>query len=100
MKEEFDLDNVECICAFNAVREILGWNAAWGLPKEKELAIEKGSVFFFKFEGDDVERLLRSLKDIERKGIGLRKEEGFGRAYICDSFHLTNVPENWISKVM
>jgi CRISPR-associated protein Csx10 len=85
LKEEFNMDNVKCICAFNAVREILGWNAAWGLPKEKELAIEKGSVFFFKFNAEQ-ENPLETLKQIEEKGIGLRREEGFGRVYICYIF--------------
>jgi CRISPR-associated protein Csx10 len=97
LKEEFNMDNVKCICAFNAVREIPGWNAAWGLPKEKELAIEKGSVFFFKFDAEQ-ENLLETLKQIEMKGIGLRREEGFGRVYICDPFHINNVPENWWKK--
>ena len=97
LKEEFNMDNVKCICAFNAVREILGWNAAWGLPKEKELAIEKGSVFFFKFNAEQ-ENPLETLKQIEEKGIGLRREEGFGRVYICDPFHINNVPENWWKK--
>jgi CRISPR-associated protein Csx10 len=97
LKEEFNMDNVKCICAFNAVREILGWNAAWGRPKEKELAIEKGSVFFFKFNAEQ-ENPLETLKQIEEKGIGLRREEGFGRVYICDPFHIKNVPENWWKK--
>jgi CRISPR-associated Csx10 family RAMP protein len=97
LKEEFELDNVECICAFNAVRGILGGNAAWGLPKDKEQAIEKGSVFFFKCNAEQ-ENLLESLKQIEKEGVGLRREEGFGRVYICDPFHINNVPENWWKK--
>ena len=97
---EFGLKDIECVCAFNNTKEVLGWNAAWGLPKEKEMAIEKGSVFFFKYNGDDVEGLLQSLKDVEIKGIGLRKEEGFGRVYICDSFHIDSIPRNWITGEM
>ncbi len=86
------------VCAFNNAKEEYGWNAAWGLPKEKELVIEKGSVFFFKYEGSDVKGLLSRLKDVEMKGIGLKTEEGFGRVYICDSFHIDNVPRNWLSE--
>ena len=94
LKEAFNMDNVECICAFNAVREILGWNAAWGLPKEKEVAIEKGSVFFFKCDAEQ-KNTLDTLKQMEKEGVGLRREEGFGRVYVCDPFHINNVPENW-----
>lgn len=91
LKEEFNLDNVEFISAFNSTREILGWNAAWGLPKEKELAIEKGSTFFFKCDADQ-KNLLETLEQIEIEGIGLRREEGFGRVYVCDPFHIENLP--------
>jgi len=98
LMEEFGLKDIELVCAFNNTKAISGWNAAWGLPKERELVIEKGSVFFFKYNSDDVEGLLCSLKDIEVKGMGLRREEGFGRVYICDSFHVNNVPENWLSE--
>lgn len=97
LKEEFNMENVECVCAFSAVREILGWNAAWGLPKDKEQAIEKGSVFFFKCDAEQ-ENLLESLKQIEKEGVGLRREEGLGRVYVCDPFHINNVPENWWKK--
>jgi CRISPR-associated protein Csx10 len=100
LMEEFGLKDIEYVCAFNTTKEVLGWNAAWGLPKEKERAIEKGSVFFFKYNGDDVEGLLQSLKNVEMNGIGLRKEEGFGRVYICDSFHIDNVPRNWMTGEM
>lgn len=94
LKEEFNLDNVELLCAFNSTREILGWNVAWGLPKETEMAIEKGSTFFFKCDAKQ-ENLCETLKQIELEGVGLRREEGFGRVYICDTFHTEYLPQNW-----
>jgi len=45
-----------------------------------------------------IQNPLETLKQIEEKGIGLRREEGFGRVYICDPFHINNVPENWWKK--
>jgi CRISPR-associated protein Csx10 len=98
LMEEFGLKDIKLVCAFKNIKEVLGWNAAWGLPKERELAIEKGSVFFFSYEGNNVDGLLRSLKDVDIKGIGLRREEGFGKVYICDSFHISNLPRNWATK--
>ncbi len=94
LKEEFNLDNVKCVCAFNSTREVLSWNVAWGLPKEKERAIEKGSTFFFKCNAEQGD-ILEILKEMEMNGIGLRREEGFGRIYICDPFHIDNAPGNW-----
>jgi len=94
LKEEFGLDNVELLCAFNSTREVLGWNAAWGLPKEMEMAIEKGSAFFFKCDTEQ-ENLCELLKQIELRGVGLRREEGFGRVYVCDPFHIKHLPQNW-----
>ena len=91
LMEEFGLKDIQSVCAFHSTKEALGWNSAWGLPKEKELAVEKGSVFFFRFNGNDIRGLLRSLQQMEIKGIGLRTEEGFGRVYICDSFHVNNI---------
>ncbi|MBT9174767.1 MAG: hypothetical protein DDT22_00428 [candidate division WS2 bacterium] len=94
LREEFDLDNVKLICAFNSMRAILGWNTAWGLPKEKELAIEKGSTFFFSCAAEG-KNLIGTLKRIETEGIGLRREEGFGRVFVCDPFHIENLPQDW-----
>lgn len=94
LEEEFNLNNVKLICAFNSTREILGWNAAWQVPKEKELAIEKGSTFFFKCDAGQ-KNLLETLKRIEIEAVGLRREEGFGRVYVCDPFHIANLQQNW-----
>lgn len=78
---------------FKAVRPVgvSGWNSAWGLPKEDELALAPGSVFAYQVDlgaaqvGED--ELYARLALLEQEGIGERKAEGFGRVTVCDAFH-------------
>lgn len=78
---------------FRVVRSeiVSGWNSAWGLPKEDELALAPGSVLAY---GVDLQaaqvaedELYARLSLLEEQGIGERKAEGFGRVTICDPFH-------------
>lgn len=77
---------VTLIRSFASYDCVSGWNAAWGLPKETELATRMGSVFIF--HTPDVESWKLCLKTLENTGIGNRREEGFGQILICDPFHL------------
>jgi len=70
--------------------EVIGWNAAWNLPKPKHIAIEKGSVFFFEAPESEENNLLKKLFDLENNGIGIMREEGFGFISISDKFHIGN----------
>ncbi|KPA14383.1 CRISPR-associated RAMP protein, family [Candidatus Magnetomorum sp. HK-1] len=69
-------------------KTIRGWNLAWGLPKTDDMAVSMGSVYLFKYDGNDVQQLNQELDQLMCKGIGVRKAEGFGRISICDNFHL------------
>lgn len=66
---------------------VSGWSVAWGLPKPTDLAARIGSVYAFRWEGRS-EELIPHLEALEREGIGLRREEGFGECLICHPFHL------------
>lgn len=65
------------------VRE--GWELAHRLPRETTLLTAAGSVVVFKTQDQQVIDLLESL---ESEGIGIRREEGFGRVQVCHVFHL------------
>jgi len=69
-------------------KTIRGWNSAWGLPKADDLAVSMGSVYLFKYDGNNVQQFKQELNQLMSAGIGLRKSEGFGRISICDNFHL------------
>ena len=73
-----------------SVRQILGWNELWGMPRTREVAIDTGSVFLFSTtvgEGEALEKLLKALFELEEAGVGRRKAEGFGRICVSDQFH-------------
>ncbi|SKB11347.1 conserved hypothetical protein [Planktothrix sp. PCC 11201] len=52
-----------------------GFNRKWGLPLPQVPAFAAGSVFVFKSEKLDVEK----VKNLEIQGIGERRVDGFGR---------------------
>jgi CRISPR-associated protein Csx10 len=71
-----------------------GWNTAWGLPKDTELVARMGSAYVYHTprKADD-QSLLQALGDLETKGVGERRVEGFGHVRVCDEFHL-RIQEN------
>jgi hypothetical protein len=50
-----------------------------------------GSVFLFRYQGEDLEGLKAKLNLLLIEGIGLRAEEGLGRIAICDPLHTAEV---------
>ena len=78
--------HIELVRSFSNYDYVSGWNTAWGLPKEIDLATRIGSVFVF--HTSDIESWKQHLKELEDNGIGNRREEGFGQILICDPFHL------------
>ncbi len=61
--------------AFLKAEVIGGFNRKWGLPLPQTLAVRMGSVLVFKGPGCDP----TLLDDLEIRGIGERRAEGFGR---------------------
>ncbi|WP_302163293.1 RAMP superfamily CRISPR-associated protein [uncultured Fusobacterium sp.] len=57
-----------------------GYNIINNIRKVDELVITRGSVLTYKI--DDFNSILTKLEEIEEKGLGLRKNEGFGRVKI------------------
>lgn len=57
-----------------------GYNIINNIRKVDELVITRGSVLTYKI--DDFNSILPKLEEIEEKGLGLRKNEGFGRVKI------------------
>ena len=87
LRDVWDLEDVALIYQNAGQRHIIGWNALLGLPKAAEWAISMGSVFLFGYNGTPDEHFYQKLYDIEQKGIGKRRSEGFGQVTIADAFH-------------
>ena len=71
--------------AYSSYSSVSGWNAAWGLMKDVELATNKGAVYLFSTE--DKALWLNALSRLELTGTGDRTAEGFGQVCICNQFH-------------
>jgi len=70
-----------------SIQRVMGWSDLWGTPKTNEYAIETGSTFLFTCPPDAKDAVLKSLFALEEQGIGQRRNEGFGRVCVSDSFH-------------
>jgi CRISPR-associated protein Csx10 len=70
---------------------VRGWQSSWGLPKPDDMGLAMGSVYLFRYTGNDLAGLESYLQKIIKNGIGLRREEGFGRISVCEPIHLIEV---------
>lgn len=70
---------------------VRGWQSSWGLPKPDDLALATGSIYLWRYDGDDPDSLVRELQRLNIEDIGLRQEEGFGRVSICELLHVRDV---------
>lgn len=65
--------------AFSAARTVDAFSAKLGLPRTRDVAIVAGSSARLTFTGIDAQELAKLLEEAETQGIGLRRDEGFGR---------------------
>jgi CRISPR-associated protein Csx10 len=88
--KEFEGGRLWCVTAVAHHERLRGWNAAHGLPRQDEWAVTRGSVYAYLYEGDASGQaaLWDRLRDLEARGLGARRNEGFGRVVVCDDFHL------------
>ena len=70
--------------SFINISKLGGFNLVNNMRKSDELVISKGSVLTYEYEGNTLD----NLEKIEKNGIGLRKNEGFGKIIICSPVHL------------
>ena len=80
-----DDDSLELKLAYSSYDYRSGWNSAWGLMKDIELVTNIGSVYLFSTTRLDDWR--SRLVELEKRGVGDRRTEGFGQIRICDEFH-------------
>ena len=71
---------------FVNAEKLRGYNIVNNIRKEDEIIIVRGSVLTYEINKNEIEndsKILEELKEIEEKGLGLRRNEGFGRIKIC-----------------
>jgi CRISPR-associated protein Csx10 len=66
-----------------------GWDAAAGLPRPTQQAVEPGSVYLFYVPLGAMERsvLIERLEALDCGGLGADRERGYGQVTVCAPFH-------------
>jgi len=82
LKDQLDLQEVKLEQSSIQTRLSSGYNNHWRSRLPQNVAIKAGSIFKYTYQGELKKDLLKQLMD---KGIGDRKEEGFGRILVLDS---------------
>lgn len=72
---------------FSAVRTVDAFNAKLGLPRTRDVALVAGSSVRLVFKGIALSELQTLLDTVEQRGIGLRRDEGFGRVAFNHPIH-------------
>ena len=72
-------------------RTVSGWHIAAGLPRRTQIGVS--GVILYRVPADmNRSEVELALSQIERDGIGVARERGYGFATICDPFHLLVEP--------
>ncbi len=78
LEEALSLGAIRICDVFAGHRVVDGFNAHLGLPRWRDTALRAGSAVRFTLKAPPVD-LLDRLAKIETEGIGMRRNEGFGR---------------------
>jgi CRISPR-associated protein Csx10 len=78
------------IRAFTTPTLLGGWNVTWQQPKPTAVGTALGSLFVFQTPEPLTNTQCQALADLQSRGIGERRQEGYGHIRICDEFHLVD----------
>ena len=82
LRDRLGVPTVTFQAAFVRGRQVGGFNRKTNLPLPQAVAVQSGSVFVFnvsKCEPAQLKTLATTLRELEDRGIGERRAEGFGR---------------------
>jgi CRISPR-associated Csx10 family RAMP protein len=82
-----DFPNIVELTRIIRKKEIRGWQASWGIPKNEDTAVAMGGTYLFLYTGKDHGGLDLFLNQLAKTGMGLRRPEGFGRLIVCEPLH-------------
>jgi CRISPR-associated protein Csx10 len=82
------VDEVTLVRSYASYHYAGGWNSAWRMPKPAEVCTDRGSVYLFHARGGLSSGHYRALADLQQRGVGERKAEGYGQVRVCDDFHM------------
>lgn len=81
LARELGIENLLFVQSFCDTSMTFGYNQKWKANAVQQTAVQAGSVLVYQIKGSQkIEP--ENMKRLEQKGVGLRKEEGFGQIYI------------------
>lgn len=81
LEEVLGVRKLRIVGCSTSVTEVRGFNRHYGGPIPSVVMYEKGSLFHLQYEGC-LDR--KHLEEVHRKGIGVRRNEGFGQILFLD----------------
>lgn len=78
---------VDPILYFASPTFIGGWSTAWGLQKDTTYATDTGSTYVFRVNDEELTDLYDLFEQIEVKGLGEKRDVGYGEVLVCHPFH-------------
>ena len=85
--KKLGVENLKIKTCSTSIKEIFGYNRTWGSAVPSVTMYDKGSVFYLTFEGTLTAEKAQKLMD---SGIGVRREEGFGRILFLADYAVWN----------
>lgn len=83
LEQKMGVSNLKVQYCSTSVAEVGGYNRTWGNRTPSMKMYEKGSVFHFTFDGCFT---FEKMSEIMNLGIGVRKNEGFGRVLFFKNY--------------
>lgn len=83
--------DAKIIRSFVKSRRIAGWSGVGKLFRPDDIAMKAGSVFLIQFDKSDNPDIHAWVLDLFRRGIGMRRGEGYGRVVFNDPFNVASI---------
>lgn len=92
LQNKLKVENMEIAYCATSTIDVKGYNRAWGIKIPSVTMYEQGSIFRLAFDGTVSQGVLQELMNT---GIGVRRNEGFGRILFLDPNKYKKIEYKW-----
>lgn len=87
LAEKLGCGSLKLVKCATSVTEVMGYNRSWKGPVPSAVMYEAGSVFCLETKGEAKSKIpAEKFTALEEKGIGIRRNEGFGQVLFLDGY--------------
>ncbi len=83
LEEQMEVEGLKIRFCSTSTVDVKGYNTVWGTRTPSAVMYEQGSVFHLEYKGTLTAERMRAICD---RGIGIRRNEGFGRVIFLDNY--------------